>query len=116
MTALAQDINEPDLKKLCDNTTWSVIGTDVVAKPTGCQQMVTFNDVGVRSVVVTTKDSEGLKSTQRIFINILPPLENPFPRKKHRESISSFLALDANDRPILANIDSEHCRYVNEPT
>ena len=54
----------------------------MLAKPTGCQQMVTFNDVGVRSVVVTTKDSEGLKSTQRIFINILPPLENPFPRIK----------------------------------
>ena len=80
LTALVKDINEADASKLCANTSWSVDAPDALSAATGCQVEVTFGSTGNRQVRVSTQDSEGATAAQTLNLNVLPPLENPYPR------------------------------------
>ncbi len=82
IAAIVRDPNESNTTVICNNTTWSVDSPDTLLNTTGCQQKITFGTTGNRQVRVTTKDSEGLTASKTIMLNVLPPLENPFPRIK----------------------------------
>ena len=80
VTALIQDLNEPDARSLCANAVWSVDGPDTLASATGCSQVIRFGTTGSRQVRVSTHDSEGAVGSDYLFLNVLPPPANPYPR------------------------------------
>ncbi|GEM87870.1 C1 family peptidase [Meiothermus granaticius] len=79
ITALITDPNEPDVTKLCTNTTWAVDAPDTLSASTGCQVQVTFGTTGWRQVRVSTTDSDGATASQTATLNVLPPPVNPYP-------------------------------------
>jgi C1A family cysteine protease len=80
ITALVRDVNENDSSVLCNNTIWVVDAPDTLSNATGCLQTVKFGTTGSRQVRVTTRDSDGLSTSQTLTLTVLPPPENPYPR------------------------------------
>ncbi|MGI8748829.1 MAG: C1 family peptidase [Deinococcus sp.] len=79
ITALIQDINEPDAGKLCANTTWSVDAPDTLSGTSGCTQTIKFGTTGSRQVRVSTQDSEGATDAKTLTLDVQPPPVNPYP-------------------------------------
>lgn len=80
VTATIKDINEADLRPLCDNAVWSVDAPDALSSNNGCVVKVKFGAQGVRTVKVSVTDSNGSTGSSQVTLSVLPPPENPFPR------------------------------------
>ena len=80
IAAQPADLNEPDATGLCTRSRWTVTAPDTLSGTSGCNQSVTFNGIGRRTVSVSTTDTEGLAVTTLLNVNVLPPAANPYPR------------------------------------
>lgn len=80
IAAQAADLNETDATGLCTRARWTVTAPDTLSGTSGCNQSVTFNATGTRTVSVSTTDTEGLAVTTLLNVNVLPPAANPYPR------------------------------------
>ncbi len=86
LTVALKDINETNPGAMCSRVTWSFTAPDVPYSADGsCTLTVAFGNtadgkVVYRSFVVSTTDSEGLRTNQTFTIPVYPPLENPYPK------------------------------------
>ncbi len=80
ITALVSDRNEPSPTTLCETLVWTVEAPDEVTSSSGCTSQVTFGAQGLRSVIATVHDTEGVEASAELGLEVGPPPENPYPR------------------------------------
>lgn len=92
VTAQPTDLNEPDAKILCANTSWQVDAPDTLSTQNGCLQQVRFGATGARTIRVRTSDREGATAEQALTVEVQPPPPNPYPRITRAEVLSREIA------------------------
>ena len=83
----ARDVNDPNEfgnatgmgVVTCDRIGWSVSAPDVLGATSGCQVLVTFNEVGLRTVMLTATDFHGASTSLDMVVSVGPPPPNPAP-------------------------------------
>lgn len=80
VSAQPQDPNEADPGVLCRNAQWLISAPDTISGAGGCAKSITFATSGSRTIEVSTFDSDGLGTTSKMYVEVLPALANPYPR------------------------------------
>ncbi len=88
IAAQPADRNEADASGLCTRARWTVTAPDTLSGTSGCNQSVSFNTTGTRTVSVSTTDREGLAVTTALTIDVQPPAANPYPRISSAQVLS----------------------------
>lgn len=80
VSAIVNDINDPDPAPLCAAMQWSIDAPDTIVSGDGCLRTVRFGTQGARQLRVATTDREGAAASAIATYDVGPPPVNPYPR------------------------------------
>ena len=69
----AHDPNEPGLSLACDRLSWSSDHADDPLPVSGCDVLVTFTELGERTITLTGTDPQGASDATSVTVEVVPP-------------------------------------------